>query len=37
MDLVKLSEHIAKFFKAMYQLLENIKAWASESADALKA
>lgn len=37
MDIVKLSQHIAEFFKAMYQLLENIKTWASESADALKA
>ena len=36
MDMVKLAEHIAKFFKDMYQLLENIKTWASQSADALK-
>ncbi len=36
MDLVKLAQHIADFFQGMYELLEKIKKWASESAEALK-
>lgn len=37
MDFGKLAEHIANFFTNLYKLLEDIKAWASEAADKLKA
>lgn len=36
MDFGKLAEHIANFFTQLYKLLEDIKTWASESADKLK-
>lgn len=37
MDFGKLAQHIADFFLGLYKLLEDIKAWASDSADKLKA
>ncbi len=37
MNLGKLAEHIAKFFTDLYAFFEQVKAWASEASDKLKA